>query len=107
LPRSNPFDRAIRDFREGIASGVVGFAYAVIVEALLKQFLGPYIPIILISGTLFVFGIISTAQTIANQNHWFVFGVAFISWYLDPISLVLGAVLFLAGYVLRNYLHLV
>ena len=103
MPRSDPIDRAIRNFGEGIASGVAGFAYAVIVEALLNQFLGPYIPVILISGALFVFGITSTSQTIANQNHWFVLGVAFISWYLDPLSLVLGAVLFAAGYVLRNY----
>lgn len=103
MPRSNPIEGVFRDFREGIASGVVGFAYAVIVEALLTQFLGPYIPVILVSGALFVFGIISTAQTIANQNHWFVLGVAFISWYLDPFSLVLGAVLFAAGYALRNY----
>jgi large-conductance mechanosensitive channel len=83
---------------------VIGFAYAVIVEALLTAFLGPYVPVILISGAMFVAGVISDANTITDQDHWFVFGVIFISVFIDLISLILAVVFLVGGYLLRRYL---
>lgn len=95
-------DRAIGNFQEGIASGVAGFAYAAIIEALLKGFLGPYIPTILISGAMFIVGIVTSAETFTERSLWFILGVVFITMFLDPLSLLLGLVLFILGYFVRQ-----
>lgn len=103
MPRSNPVNRAVHDFQRGIETAVIGFAYGIVVEELLKASLGQWVPALLISGALFLLGILSTAKTITDQNHWFVIGIVFITYFLDPLSLGLGVILFLFGYLLRRY----
>ena len=81
---------------------MTGFAYGFIVEVLLKAFLGSYIPVILISLALLIAGVVSDAQTLANQDRWFVIGVVFITWFVDPWTLILGIILYVAGQIVRR-----
>lgn len=97
--------RAIRHFQKGMISGVSGFVYAYLIEAFAVTLLGPYIPPFLISGGMFVWGVLTDAQTLADQDHWFVFGVVFISFFIDRVSLVLGVICLIVGLALRKYLE--
>ena len=102
MTRRNPIQKLIDDFQEGMISGVTGFTYSLVIQALLGQFLGPYIPIALISAAMFIVGVISSANDIVEQRHAFVLGSAFITWYLDPIGLVVGFLCFALGW---SYAH--
>jgi len=102
---SRAINRVIRHFQKGIASTVIGFAYAAIVQAFATTFLGPYAPPILVSAAMFIWGVLSDAQTLTDQDHWFVFGVIFISVFIDLVSLILGTLLLFIGLLLRRFLE--
>jgi hypothetical protein len=102
---SREIDRAISHFQKGIASTVIGFAYAAILEAVAVQYLGPYLPLFLISVAMLIWGVLSDMETLTNQDHWFVFGVIFISIFIDLDSLILSVACLVGGFLVRYYLR--
>jgi hypothetical protein len=51
---------------------------------------------------MFIVGIVTSAETFTERSLWFILGVVFITMFLDPLSLLLGLVLFILGYFVRQ-----